>query len=150
MIKRKHSYSGEGMRNKYRIVKTLPNIQMASCFLPNFTKLKGHSDLQLRHILISENMQLQHQKTIVLTLMILSIVLGNTSAIFAFNVNQQTQSMVHRTDSTQVKTEEEKGKSINEAREKAEKPRSTSRISYNIVYYLIAKFIMLNPFRRPA
>lgn len=56
---------------------------------------------------------------------------------------------IEKTDSTKVISSNKKAAEINKADEKVQKAKSSSNLSYNIIYYLISKFLKANPLSKP-
>jgi len=79
-----------------------------------------------------------------------SILFGNTLPVFAFNLNGNNSIAIERTDSTTVKTKIDEKEPSTKQQNNVQKAKPTSRVTYSILYYIIAKFLLLNPFSRPA
>ena len=93
---------------------------------------------------------LKSTKSIVSIAFALAILFGNTLPVLALDLNTVNSSIVEKSDSTDVQTVKSENTTTKEKKSETSERKSTTRITYNIIYYLIAKFILLNPFNRPS
>jgi len=56
---------------------------------------------------------------------------------------------IEKTDSTKVKSQIDKTEKTGGTKDKLRKAKPSSNLSYNIIYFLISKFIKANPLSRP-
>jgi hypothetical protein len=99
---------------------------------------------------VKDMLVLKSKKTFIAIVFSLTIIFGNALPVLALDLNGTNSTIVERSDSTYVKTVASETPKPTEKNNQVSERKTSSRISYNIIFYLIAKFILLNPFNRPS
>ncbi len=90
------------------------------------------------------------KKTLIALIFSFSILIGNFLPVFALDLNGKNSISIEKTDSTLVpKNITEKLPEVKKNKV-VQKAKPTSRVTYSIILYIIAKFMQLNPFTRPS
>jgi hypothetical protein len=90
-------------------------------------------------------------KNLLFTLLFIALIFfGSISPGLSLDLKNSQSVQVEKSDSSEVKKTGEQRLENTTGKNESHRSESSSKISYNIIYYLIAKFILINPFSRPS
>ncbi len=88
-------------------------------------------------------------KKVLLAFLIAGTILFNqTLPAFAAGTIQKTEIAQQKSDSTKVSSDKSKPQNAQVATKEVKNTKSTTNLAYNFIYYLISKFIQVNPLFR--
>lgn len=78
-----------------------------------------------------------------------SMLFASVLPFTAYEMYAYNNFQVEKIDSTKVNSQDKKVKQVHKIDEKIQQTKSSSNLSYNIIYFLISKFIKVNPLSKP-
>ncbi len=85
----------------------------------------------------------------VVILFVCTITFYSSTSLQALDLFSKNEIEVIKSDSTKSKSVNSQTINSDEKKKKAQHVKPTSNLTYNIIYYLISKFIKTNPINRP-
>ena len=88
---------------------------------------------------------LKTKKALIAIIFAGTIVFSNSLSLYALGINSRKEITLDKSDSTKIKASNIQTQNPDENGKEVLKSKSTSNLTYNFIYYLISKFIKINP-----
>ena len=88
---------------------------------------------------------LKSKKTFITILFASTILFSNSLPLYALEINSKNEITVEKSDSTKIKASNSQTQNLTDNKKEVQKSKSSSNLTYNIIYYLILMFINTNP-----
>lgn len=90
---------------------------------------------------------LKSKKAFITIVFTCTIIFYNSFSLYGLDLNSKNEIVIVKSDST--KTLDSQTQNSKEKKKEAKNAKPTTNLTYNIIYYLISKFIKTNPVFRP-
>ncbi len=91
---------------------------------------------------------LKSKKTFITILFASTIIISNSLPLYALEIKSRKEITLDKSDSTKIKASISQTQNPADEVREIQKSKSTSNFTYNIIFYLISKFIKTNPLNR--
>ena len=91
---------------------------------------------------------LKSKKAFITILFASTIIFSNSLPLYALEINSKNEIAVEKSDSTKIKASISQTQNQADEVREIQKSKTTSNFTYNIIFYLISKFIKTNPLNR--
>ena len=88
---------------------------------------------------------LKTKKALIAIIFAGTIVFSNSLSLYALGINSRNEIILDNSDSTKIRAANNQTQNLTDKKKEIQKSKSTSNLTYNIIYYLISKIIKINP-----